>query len=294
MDREISQLKVNANNPRGEVVVDDSLRELAASIDAQGVLQPILITPDGTIVCGHRRVRACELVNVRMIPCVERDLTEKQQLQVMLIENLQREDLTALQTAKAYKTLTDHGLSIADISKATGFHSGSISRHLDILTLHSDLHGAFDGDRPLAIGCIPYLLKMPPQKQRSVGTVARHEGWTIARIAREANPPRPRSILREPVAPSRAPHLTPPKVSERETCPRERKAHLEYAIRAVGELLAAAPDDVFATRYKRWITIMEDDLADEEAKQDLAPTFSGAMNAFQRQPKEKTKLRVSI
>jgi ParB/RepB/Spo0J family partition protein len=183
--REISGLKVNPNNPRGEVVVDDSLRELADSIKEQGVLQPILITPDGTIVCGHRRVKACELAGVLTVPCLVRDLSEQQRLHVMLIENLQREDLTALQTAKAYQLLIDHGLTITQIAKATGFRSETVSRHLDILTLHPDLHNAFDGDQCLPLGCIPYLRDLPLEKQLVIGTRAKDKGWTVSRIARE-------------------------------------------------------------------------------------------------------------
>lgn len=184
-NREVSQLKVNPNNPRGQVVEDDSLRELAESIKAQGVLQAILITPDGTIVCGHRRVKACELAAVHTVPCVVRDLNEQQQLHVMLIENLQREDLTALQTAKAYRVLIDHGLSIREIAKATGFRAETISQHLDILTLHPDLHSAFDGDQCLALGCIRYLIDLQPDEQLRIGNLARTKGWTISRIARE-------------------------------------------------------------------------------------------------------------
>lgn len=76
-------------------------------------------------------------------------------------------------------------------------------------------------------------------------------------------------------------------------CPTERKAHLEYAIKVVRELLAAAPDDVFTTRYKRWLSVMEDDLADEEAKDTNASTFRGSVDVFQRQPKDR-KARVSV
>lgn len=184
-DREISRLKVNPNNPRGAVIVDDSLRELAESIQEQGVLQPILITPDGTIVCGHRRCKASELAGQQTIPCVVRDLTEQQQLQVMLIENLQREDLTALQTAKAYQVLIDHGLSIREIAKATGFRVETISKHLDILTLHPELHGAFDGDQCLPLGALRHLLDLPSDQQLRIGTMAKLSGWTVSKIARE-------------------------------------------------------------------------------------------------------------
>lgn len=185
-NREVSQLKVNPNNPRGDVVVDDSLRELAASIQEQGVLQPILITPDGVIVCGHRRVKACELAGQQTIPCVVRELTEQQQIQVMLIENLQRKDLTALQTARAYQLLIDHGLSIREISKATGFRPESISRHLNILKLHPDLHGCFDGEFGIPLGGIRYLLEIDESRRLEIGLKCKEKGWSIAKLRRVA------------------------------------------------------------------------------------------------------------
>lgn len=180
--REVSSLKINPNNPRGAVVIDDALRELAASIESQGLLQPILITPDGTIVAGHRRAQACEMIGLRTIPVMVRELSESQQIQAMLIENLQREGLTTLQTAKAYQALTDHGLSMRDIAKATGFNSESISRHMDILRLPAELHPCFDGDFLIPLGGIKYLLQLSPADQSRIGRKAARERWLIAQI----------------------------------------------------------------------------------------------------------------
>lgn len=180
--RELSQLKINPRNPRGEVVVDEALRELAASIEAQGVLQPILITPDGTIVAGHRRVKAAELAALRTIPVIVRELSELQQLQVMLIENLQREDLNTLQTAKTYQLLTEHGLSIREISKATGFSASSISKHIDILSLPAELHHCFDGEFSIPLGGVKYLLELKSDEQLRIGKLAAEKRWLISEI----------------------------------------------------------------------------------------------------------------
>lgn len=198
--RELTKLKINPLNPRGAVEIDDSLRELAASIESQGLLQPILVTPDGTIVAGHRRAQACEMIGLRTIPVVVRELSESQQIQAMLIENLQREGLTTLQTAKAYQALIDHGLSIRDIAKATGFSAEPVSRHLDILRLPSALHSCFDGDFSIPLGGIKYLLQLPPTDQARIGLQAAREHWLIAQIkeaADRANRPRSPHAPRE-------------------------------------------------------------------------------------------------
>lgn len=190
--RLISELKTNPLNPRGEVLDDEALHELAASIRSHGVLQPILVTPDGTIVAGHRRARACEIAHVIDIPIVVRDLDESEQIQIMLIENLQRQSLTALQTAKAYQMLCDKGLSVRQISMAIGYHTESISRHLSILKLPEELHSCFDGADGLPLGGISYLLKLDEFRRVEVALKAKERGWTIARLRRavEGNNPR--------------------------------------------------------------------------------------------------------
>lgn len=196
--RELSQLKPNPNNPRGEVIVDDALRELAESIKEQGVLQPILVLPDGTIVIGHRRVKAAELAGLDAVPVVVRELSGSQQIQIMLIENLQREDLTALQIAKAYQTLTDHGLSINEIAKATGFRPDSVSKHLNILKLPDELHHCFDGEFAIPLGGVCHLLKLSPADQLGIGKLAAQERWLITEIAQAVNQGNPKKTYTTP------------------------------------------------------------------------------------------------
>lgn len=184
--RRLSELTVNPLNPRGVVVDDDSLRELAESIKAHGVLQPILVTPTGVIVAGHRRAKACEIATVDEIPVVVHDLDETEQIQIMLVENLQRQGLTALQTAKAYKMLVDKGLSVRQISIGIGYRPESISRHLNILELPEGLHSSFDGEYGIPLGGIRYLLELPePQKRLDMGRRCKEENWSITEI-REA------------------------------------------------------------------------------------------------------------
>lgn len=180
--RKLSELKVNPLNPRGEVVHDIPLRELAASIKTQGVLQPVLITPSGTIVAGHRRVAAANLAGLSEVPVIVRELTETAQLQVMLVENIQRNDLTLLQTAKAYQQLTQRGLSIDLIANAIGVTKRSVSEHLMILKLPSELHTHFDTG-VMGLRTAPLLLKLGPEEQLKIGLMAVEKGWGEIKIS---------------------------------------------------------------------------------------------------------------
>lgn len=174
--RKLSELKANPLNPRGEVTHDVPLRELAASIKVHGVLQPILVTPDGTIVAGHRRVVAARLAGLSDIPVIARDLTETAQLQVMLVENIQRNDLTLLQTAKAYQALTQRGLTADLIATAIGVTKRSVAEHLMIFKLPIELHQYFDNGK-LGLRTVPRLLELNAGDQLRIGLEAVEKGW---------------------------------------------------------------------------------------------------------------------
>src|SRR6266702_8178692 len=94
--RPIDPLRPNQLNPRGELH-SAGLEELADSIRAQGVLQPLLVTPGGVVVAGHRRLAAARLAGLSDVPVVIRDLDAVQQQEIMLAENLQRQDLSAVE-----------------------------------------------------------------------------------------------------------------------------------------------------------------------------------------------------
>src|SRR5262245_29184641 len=87
----VDSLKSHPLNPRGPISVDDpSLEELKNSISAHGILQPLTVLRDGTVVIGHRRLAAALALGVRDLPCIVRKLSIVEQLEIMLVENLQR------------------------------------------------------------------------------------------------------------------------------------------------------------------------------------------------------------
>lgn len=105
----ISKLHANVNQPRRHFETV-ALEELAASIKEYGVIQPIIVTPQGEgfeIVAGERRFRASKLAGLTEIPVVIRTLSGQKQLEVSLIENIQRRDLNTIETATAYAKLRD-------------------------------------------------------------------------------------------------------------------------------------------------------------------------------------------
>jgi ParB/RepB/Spo0J family partition protein len=120
-----------------------TLKELAQSIEAQGILQPLLVTPrDGKylIVAGHRRWAAVgTLVEAgqwdRLIPVIAREMSDEQRLEAMLVENLRRDDLDPLEEATGYFKLVEMGMKQKDLAAKVGCSAGHISKRLSLLAL---------------------------------------------------------------------------------------------------------------------------------------------------------------
>jgi ParB family chromosome partitioning protein len=124
----------------------EPLAELAASIRAQGVLQPILVRKSGegyVIVAGERRWRAAQQAGLHEVPALVRDLAESAAFEIALVENVQREDLTALEEAEAYRRLIDeHGLTQEDLAQRVGRERSTIANSLRLLRLPDEVKAA--------------------------------------------------------------------------------------------------------------------------------------------------------
>ncbi|HKQ59591.1 MAG TPA: ParB/RepB/Spo0J family partition protein [Candidatus Eisenbacteria bacterium] len=118
---------------------DAALQELAASIKASGVLQPVIVRrhADGyQLVAGERRLRAAQLAGLDQIPAIIRDVDDREMMELALIENIQREDLTPIDEAKAYKALLSAvGLTHDQLSERVGKQRSSITNSLRLLGL---------------------------------------------------------------------------------------------------------------------------------------------------------------
>lgn len=134
----ISEVEPNRDQPR-KVFDEEKLEELADSIKTFGLLQPILVQKrDGyyEIIAGERRWRAALKAGLKEIPVVVRDYTEKEILELSLIENIQREDLNPIEEAQAYKRLADEfGMGQAEISQRVSKSRSAVANALRLLKL---------------------------------------------------------------------------------------------------------------------------------------------------------------
>jgi ParB family chromosome partitioning protein len=136
----VAQLVPSRRQPRSRFD-DDGLDELAASIQAQGLIQPIIVTPLESdkymIIAGERRWRAAQRAGLAAVPVVVRPVRdERQQLELALVENLQRADLNPLEEAEAFQALVDDfGLSHEEVAARVGRSRSAITNTLRLLRL---------------------------------------------------------------------------------------------------------------------------------------------------------------
>lgn len=141
----LARVRANPRQPRLRMA-DEALETLAASIREHGVIQPILVTEtiDGyQLVAGERRVRAARMAGLERIPAVVRQLADQQQLELALVENLQREDLDPIEAARAYRQLIDEfAFSQEDLAARVGRARSTVANTLRLLDLHDVVQDA--------------------------------------------------------------------------------------------------------------------------------------------------------
>ena len=137
----LTDIHANPYQPRRKFD-QNALKELASSIEKSGVFQPIIVRQPDTevkkyeIIAGERRFRASKLAKQATIPAIVREVTEEQMMEVAVLENLQREDLTALEEAEAYDSLMKKlKLTQAEVSKRLGKSRPYIANYLRLLGL---------------------------------------------------------------------------------------------------------------------------------------------------------------
>lgn len=122
---------------------EESMTELVESIKEAGIIQPVLVTPDETgytLVVGERRWRAAQMLGLTKIPAVVKNIEESKQLELALIENLQREDLNPIEVASAYQKLIElSNLTHEDLAKKVGKDRSSITNYLRLLKLPDEI-----------------------------------------------------------------------------------------------------------------------------------------------------------
>ena len=135
---DINLIKNNKEQPR-KLFDDEKILELAESIKHNGIIQPIILRKVGNnyiIVAGERRWRAAKLIGIKEIPSIIMDLTDKQVMEISLIENIQRQDLNSIEEANAYKKLiSEFNLTQEELSKRLGKSRTAITNTMRLLNL---------------------------------------------------------------------------------------------------------------------------------------------------------------
>lgn len=138
----IEKIRPNRNQPRKHFAVD-KLEELAASIREKGIIQPLVVTKKDDhyeIIAGERRWRASQKAGLHEIPVVIREVAPDAVMELALIENIQRQDLNAIEEAQAYRSLVEHlGVSQEDVARRVGKNRTTVTNALRLLKLPGEI-----------------------------------------------------------------------------------------------------------------------------------------------------------
>ncbi len=169
---------------------DEALQELADSIKAQGVIQPVIVREHGLsqyeLIAGERRWRASQMAGLTEIPVVIKTISDETALAMGLIENLQRENLNPIEEAQGLKRLADEfGLTHETIAKAVGKSRSAISNSLRLLSLPEPVQDMLY-QRHLEMGHARALLTLPVVEQLELAQKAVKNGWSVREVERRS------------------------------------------------------------------------------------------------------------
>lgn len=163
----LQKLVVNPFQPR-KLFDEEAIEELAQSIREHGIIQPIVVRKKGKkyeIVVGERRFRAAKLANLEEIPAIVKDLTEEQMMELAILENLQREDLTPIEEAEAYQSLIEKlNFTQEDLAKRLGKSRPHITNTIRLLQLPEEVRQLVN-DGSLTMGHGRALLGLKNKKR---------------------------------------------------------------------------------------------------------------------------------
>jgi len=202
VDLPVAAIARNPFQPRS-TVEQQALEQLAASIAEHGVLQPILVTETATgyqLVAGERRLRAAEMAGLDRIPALVRGVAEGEHLAFALVENLQREDLNAIEEARAFRQLMgEFGLTQDEVASRVGRSRSAVANTLRLLDLAPAIQGAVEGGE-LSEGHARALGGLQsPSQQIEVMAVVTGRGLSVRQtedLVRRLNGNGPRGRLR--------------------------------------------------------------------------------------------------
>ncbi len=188
----LSEIEPNRSQPRKDFD-DEALSELSDSIAKHGVLQPLLVRPTASgiyqIVAGERRWRAARMAGISEVPVLIRELSDEETDQMALIENLQREDLNAVETAEGYKRLMEkYGMTQEALSESVGKSRPAIANMLRLLTLPEDVLSLLR-DGALSAGHAKAILSAPEASRSQLAERVAKEGLSVRETEKLATKP---------------------------------------------------------------------------------------------------------
>ena len=221
----LQQLQPGKYQPRS-AMDPAKLTELAESIKAQGVIQPIVVREIGKgkdgqpryeIIAGERRWRAATQAGLTDVPVVLREVDDRASIAMALIENIQREDLNPLEEALALSRLIDEfSLTHQQAAEAVGRSRASVSNLLRLLELPEGIRKLLE-ERQLEMGHARALLTLAPQAALALAREAVAEGWSVREVERRAQ------LLAKGQIPGKKPAKAPAKKTDADIAALERE-----------------------------------------------------------------------
>jgi len=209
-DVAVDAIQPNPWQPRRDFR-EEALQELADSIKASGLLQPPVVRPVGSgyeLIAGERRLRAVKRLGWETVPVVLREVDDQAALTLAMIENLQRDDLSAIDTALGYQQLIgEFGVSQAEVARIVGRDRSTVANTLRLLKLPPELQELLRSDK-LSEGHARALLGLEsPTQMAALARRAVDEGLSVRQVesaVRGGETPVRKSMMRKPAGPSQA------------------------------------------------------------------------------------------
>ena len=198
LEKEVFELNINDIMPNRfqprEIFDEQALNELALSIKEHGVIQPIIVRKNGDkyeIIAGERRYRASKLAGLETIPAIIRDFTDEQMMEIALLENLQRENLNAIEEALAYKSMIDKlGITQDELSKKVGKSRSHVTNMLGLLRLPEDVKEMV-ANKKISMGHARMISKLENSKEMSeMANKIYNEGLSVRQTENLGNDPK--------------------------------------------------------------------------------------------------------
>ena len=196
----ITKIAPNPSQPR-KAFRQNELSELAASIREQGILQPLVVRRRGDgyeLIIGERRWRASQIAGLDEVPVVVLDATDRQVVEMALVENVQRADLNPMELAEAFKVLIDdEEMTQDEVGRRVGLERSSVSNHLRLLELPTPIQQDLI-DQRISMGHAKAILQVPAPQRAMVRDQIVRQGLSVraaeelGRRAASSTPHRPR------------------------------------------------------------------------------------------------------